>query len=81
MISAPRDDLWECYLTLWKIIEPVIKAFARDLVNALTYLHSNGIVFCDLKPKNIILNEYSEIKLCDFALCQRIVDMIVSPLC
>lgn len=78
MISDARGDLREYHLTLWKIIEPVIKAIARDLVNALTYLHSNGIVFCDLKPKNLILNEYSEIKLCDFALCQRIVDMIVT---
>ena len=59
-----------------QLLEPVIKSFGRDLINALTFLHANGIVFGDLKPGNIILNEYSNIKLCDFALCQQIVDMI-----
>ena len=40
------------------------------------YLHSNGIVFCDLKPTNIILNEYSSLKICDFAVAQKIIDMV-----
>jgi serine/threonine-protein kinase ULK4 len=54
----------------------VLKSFARDLVSALMYLHSNGVVFCDLKPGNILLNEYSNVKLCDFGLSQNIIDMV-----
>lgn len=58
------------------IIEPVIQYVSRDLVSALVYLHSNGIYYCDLKPKNVIFDEYSNIKLCDFALCRRLVDIM-----
>ena len=58
----------------------MIKYFTRDLVNALTYLHSNGTIFCDLKPKNVILDEYSNVKLCDFALCKTIVGLMEVPI-
>ena len=58
------------------VIEPVLRNFARDLVSALSYLHWNGTVFCDLKPGNILLNEYSVLKLCDFGLSQQIVNMV-----
>jgi serine/threonine-protein kinase ULK4 len=58
------------------VIEPVLKSFTKDLVSALSYLHANGIVYCDLKPGNILLNEYSNLKLCDFGLSQRLVDLV-----
>jgi len=58
------------------VLEKVIRSNARDMSCALMYLHSNGIVFCDLKPTNIIINEYSNLKICDFAVAQKIVDMI-----
>lgn len=32
--------------------ENVIKSFGKDLVLGLQYLHSNGIIFCDLKYKH-----------------------------
>lgn len=59
-----------------QIMEPVLLSFAKDLVFALSYLHSNGIIYCDLKPGNILLNEYSTLKLCDFGLSQKLVDMV-----
>lgn len=59
-----------------QIIESVLRAFARDLVSALSYLHSEGVIFCDLKPGNILLNEFSNLKLCDFGLSQKVVDMV-----
>lgn len=33
-------------------------------------------MYCDLKPGNILLNEYSNLKLCDFGLSQRLVDLV-----
>lgn len=39
-------------------------------------MHSNGIINGDLKPANILLTENSELKLSDFGLARKIVDMV-----
>jgi serine/threonine-protein kinase ULK4 len=42
----------------------------------LYYLHFNGIIYCDLKPSNVLLNEYSTLKLCDFGLARKLSDLV-----
>jgi serine/threonine-protein kinase ULK4 len=32
------------------------------------YVHSRGFLYCDLKPSNVLVNEYGILKLADFAL-------------
>lgn len=56
--------------------EDVVLDFAEDLVRGLLYLHSNGVIFGDLKPSNILLNEFGALKLSDFGLARKIVDMV-----
>ncbi|XP_047307666.1 serine/threonine-protein kinase RUNKEL-like [Impatiens glandulifera] len=55
--------------------EDSIHIFACDLVKALMYLHSKGIIYCDLKPSNILLDENSHTKLCDFGLARKLSDV------
>lgn len=45
----------------------------------MQYLHSKGILYCDLKPSNILLDENGHIKLCDFALAKKLGDMSKNP--
>jgi len=52
-----------------------VKKFGRDLAQGLYYLHANGIIYADLKPSNVLLNEYSNLKLCDFGLAKKLVDL------
>lgn len=49
--------------------------FGIDICKSLLYLHSNGIIFGDLKPSNILINEYGTLKLSDFGLSKRLQDL------
>jgi len=55
--------------------EETVKKFGRDLSQGLYYLHANSIIYCDLKPSNVLLNEYSTLKLCDFGLSRKLQDL------
>ncbi|KAH9098186.1 hypothetical protein LEN26_016623 [Aphanomyces euteiches] len=52
--------------------ESSIKNFGHDLVRGLHYLHTNGIIYCDLKPANVLIDEYGCLKLSDFGLARKI---------
>ena len=42
---------------------------AQQIISALSYSHQNGVCHLDLKPSNILINQYKKIKLCDFGFC------------
>lgn len=46
--------------------EPMLKQIAKMLVEALMYMHSKGVIFCDFKLSNFVFDEYSNIKFVDF---------------
>jgi serine/threonine-protein kinase len=41
---------------------------AKEILKALEYIHSNGVVHRDLKPENIMVDENDHIKLIDFGI-------------
>ena len=55
--------------------------FYYQIINAIEYLHSNGIAHRDLKPENILLGENHLIKLIDFGLSNYFDDkkLLVTP--
>jgi len=57
------------------LLEDSVKQLTYELVEGLSYLHSLGIIFCDLKPSNILMNEYNNLKFADFGLAKKIQDL------
>ncbi|KAG2493011.1 hypothetical protein HYH03_008674 [Edaphochlamys debaryana] len=71
LMSLLRQDV--------RLPESSVHDFARDLVTALQYLHSKEIIYCDLKPSNILLDENGRMKLGGFGLSRRLADINKKP--
>ncbi|KAL5562189.1 hypothetical protein UlMin_031936 [Ulmus minor] len=52
--------------------DDIIRFYAAELVLALEYLHSLGIVYRDLKPDNIMIRENGHIMIVDFDLSTKL---------
>ena len=68
MEFCPSGDLSHC---LWpnkgaNYFEKIIKTVSVQLLLGLKTLHQNGIIHCNLKPSNIVIDEFGNVKICDF---------------
>lgn len=54
-----------------EISEAVAMGQAYDIFNGLEYIHSRGIIHCDLKPQNIMHDFEGSLKLVDFSLSHK----------
>ena len=59
-----------------KLPEDTVTEFACELIQALYYLHSEGVIYGDLKPHTVLFTEYGILKLGDFGLAKRVVDLV-----
>jgi len=52
--------------------DKILRTYFHQLVEAISYLHTNGIAHMDIKPQNLLLTEEFQLKLIDFdlAYCQ-----------
>ncbi|KAL3502980.1 hypothetical protein ACH5RR_037429 [Cinchona calisaya] len=53
-----------------------VRFYAAEVLVALEYLHSLGIIYRDLKPENILIREDGHIMLSDFDLCFKSDDIL-----
>lgn len=51
-----------------------VQYFIYQILRGLKYIHLSNVIHRDLKPSNILINEDSDLKICDFGLSRLLVD-------
>lgn len=54
-----------------KLTETVAKFIFKQIIRALKYIHSRGVVHRDIKLDNILIDINSNIKICDFGVAKK----------
>lgn len=57
-----------------KFSNDVTRFYAAEIVLAIEYLHNQNIIYRDLKPENLLLDERGHIKITDFGFAKRVLD-------
>lgn len=52
----------------------ITRFYTAEIVLAIEYLHSLNIIYRDLKPENLLLDERGHIKITDFGFAKRVTD-------
>ena len=68
---CPGGDLGHLLQQKKKLSEDVAKIYIAEILLALEALHDNMIIYRDLKPENVILDENGHAKLTDFGLAKK----------
>lgn len=64
-------DLWRLLSKKGRFDEALTRFYTIEIVSGLKYLNSQGIVHCDIKPENIILDREGHIIITDFGLAKK----------
>ncbi|CBH17393.1 protein kinase, putative [Trypanosoma brucei gambiense DAL972] len=66
VMEYAQGELFEILEDDKKLPEEVVRRIAKQLLQALHYLHSNRIMHRDMKPQNILIGQNGSVKLADF---------------
>lgn len=69
MEYVPGGDLMSLLIKLEIFDESMATFYASELVMAIETVHKMGFIHRDIKPDNILIDQYGHVKLTDFGLC------------
>ena len=71
-LFCPNGELFQYIVDKKYLSEKEAKTYLFQIVDALNYLHSQGIAHRDMKPENILLDQNGNVKLSDFGFARYI---------
>ncbi len=66
------SELFMIFIKQKRFSEKVVKFYASQVVSAVGYLHSKGIIHRDLKMENILIDQLGYIKIIDFGIAKLV---------
>jgi serine/threonine protein kinase len=63
---VPGGELFNYIRRAGRLPNHITRLYAAEIVMAIEHLHQNNILYRDLKPENLLLDEFGHIKLTDF---------------
>lgn len=69
---TPGGELWYHLKQQGQFETERVRLYGAEVILALDYLHSESIVYRDLKPENLLIDRRGHIKLTDFGFAKQI---------
>ncbi|XP_078658903.1 cGMP-dependent protein kinase 1-like [Branchiostoma floridae x Branchiostoma belcheri] len=72
MDACLGGELWSVLRDEQSFPDATARFCTACVIEALSYLHNMGIVYRDLKPENLLIDQKGYVKLCDFGFAKQI---------
>ena len=72
VVDLMESDLYQIINSPQKLLPEHRAYFTYQILRALKYIHSAGVIHRDLKPSNLLVNENCDLKICDFGLARLV---------
>lgn len=78
---CPGGDLADFLVSQPPLREQQVANVFRQIVTAIAFVHSHSVAHRDLKPQNILITKFPNVKVTDFGLCGYIDDEKMKTFC